>query len=154
MRRNTDADNTIRADCFTDSGDDLGDKTEALFFRSTKLVIATVNVGAEELRQQQAVAGGHLDSVKARLRHALGGISMGLDHLPDIIRGHRPRHGVEAVVRNRRRRVWHRQQAAVAMGDAAAMCDLAKDPGAMSMNRLGDFAVTGNTPIRAGVDIG
>ena len=154
MRRNTDADNTIRADCFANSGDDLSDKAEALFFRSTKLVIATVNVGAEELRQQQAMAGGHLDSVKARLRHALGGISMGLDHLPDIIRGHRPRHGVEAVVRNRRRRVWHRQQAAVAMGDAAAMCNLAKDPGAMFMNRLGDFAVTRDTPIRAGIDVG
>ena len=100
------------------------------------------------------MTGGHLDSVKPRLRHALGSIGMGLDHLPDIIRGHRPRHGVEAMVRNRRWRVWHRQQAPGAMGDATAMCNLAKDPGAMFMNRLGDFAVTGDTPIRAGVDVG
>ena len=40
------------------------------------------------------------------------------------------------------------------MGDTATMGDLAKDLGAMFMDRLGDLAVSGNALICAGVDVG
>ena len=100
------------------------------------------------------MAGGHFDPIKACRCHALSGIGVGLDYFPDIIGGHGPRHGVKTVIRNRRRRIRHTQQTAIAMGDTATMGNLAKDLGTMFMDRLGDLAVAGNTLIRAGVDVG
>lgn len=74
------------------------------------------------------MAGQKLDAVEARLGIAARAFARRRRQLLHQISGHRPRHGMEAVVGDRRRRIGDVAQAvAHAVRDAAGMRELAED---------------------------
>jgi hypothetical protein len=121
MSRNADADDRIRTDGFADGGDDLAHEAEALFLRSAELVIAVVDVGVQELGHLQAMTGGQLDAVEAPLHHPTRRSAVGFDELPHVFRGHRPGHGVEAVIGDRGRCIGNTQQPLVITAEPPAI---------------------------------
>jgi len=152
MGRNADADDRIRTDGLADGGDDFANKPEAFFLRSAELVVAAIDVGTQELGELQAMAGSQFNPVEPRLYHPPRRISVGFDEHPHVFRGHRPGHGVEAVIGNRGRSIGDTQQPLISTGEPPTIGNLAEYLAAVSMDGIRAFSKTGNARIPAGVD--
>jgi hypothetical protein len=154
LRRNPHADDHPAADIGTDRGQAFGQEAHAVLATSPIAVFADVRLRAEELGEEQAMAGDELDAVQPGLGKAAGGSAAGLDDLLDQFQRHRPRHRVEAIIGHGR---WCEsdvaQSSPQSLRDAAGMGKLAEDLRAVSVDGRREAAITGDAAVMADVQL-
>ena len=90
-------------------GDDLAQEAQAPFEVATVLVVAQIEPMVQKLGRQVAVARDDLHPVEPGALQAHRRIAVSCDHVADERGGHRPRHHVKALVRQRGRGVGDRR---------------------------------------------